>query len=195
VKKALFVVGGGLIVLVLLGVAGFFWLGFFLSPQNPLVRSDAIVAISGGETNSRTMEAIKLYKEGWAPKLIFSGAAQDTSGPSNARAMENIALANGVPQSAIYIDETAANTAQNAQGVAAIIHDRDIASIILVTSPYHQRRAFITFRDQLGGSFPIVNHSTTDQNWRRSHWWANAYSTNLTLSELQKTLYVMWRDR
>ena len=44
----------------------------------------AIVAVSGGDTAARADEAIKLYKNGWANILIFSGAAADKSGPSNA---------------------------------------------------------------------------------------------------------------
>ena len=39
--------------------------------------ADAVVAISGGDTNARTDKAISLYKNGWAKKIIFSGAAAD----------------------------------------------------------------------------------------------------------------------
>lgn len=49
---------------------------------------DAIVAISGGDTEARTAQAIDLYKHDWAPLLVFSGAAADKSGPSNAEASE-----------------------------------------------------------------------------------------------------------
>ena len=38
-------------------------------------KADAIVVVSGGDTNARTDEAIKLYKEGWAPLIVVSGAA------------------------------------------------------------------------------------------------------------------------
>src|SRR6185503_9063893 len=123
--------------------------GYYLSPQSPLAKSDAIVAISGGDTEARTAEAVSLYKGGWAPHLIFSGAAADTSGPSNARAMATAAETAGVPKSAIQLDETSANTEQNATDVAAIIHNQGYHSIILVTSPYHQRRAYVVFRRAL----------------------------------------------
>ena len=167
----------------------FFGVGYYLSPQSPLSKADAIVAISGGETQARTEEAVKLYKDKWAPTLIFSGAALDPSGPSNAAAMAKEAEAAGVPASAIMLDETAANTRQNASGVADIVNQHDYKSIILVTSPYHQRRAYIVFRRALGQQFPIINHSSVDQTWRRSHWWATASSRALTLAELQKVAY------
>jgi len=42
-----------------------------------------------------------LYKHDWAKLLIFSGAAADKTGPSNAEAMKRQALAAGIPSSDI----------------------------------------------------------------------------------------------
>lgn len=183
-----------IIVLGCFGAAGFFGLGFWLSPQSSLTKSDAIVAISGGETTSRAEEAVRLYKEGWAPLVIFSGAAQDPTGPSNARAMEMLAISEGIPQQAIVLDEASNNTTENAAGVDVILKQRSINKIILVTSPYHQRRADITFA-RADQNLVILNHSTIDHNWRRTKWWATAYSRSLTFAELQKTLYVLITNR
>jgi len=179
-----------LLVLVAALVIGvFFGLGFYLSPQNTLAKTDTIVAISGGETDARTDEAVRLYQDGWAGHIIFSGAALDPNGPSNAEAMASRAKSQGVPAAAISLDEASTNTRENASDVAAIIHRAGYTSIILVTSPYHQRRAYIVFRRVLGSGMTIINHSSYDQNWRRSEWWGTSYSRNLTLSELQKVLY------
>ncbi len=190
-----------LVVLLVLGalagllvIGGLWGLGYYLSPQNKLVRSDVIVAISGGETAARTEEAVKLYQEGWAPHIIFSGAALDPNSPSNAAAMAAAARKAGVPAEAIALDEAAANTRQNAAGVAAIVNRQGYKSVILVTSPYHQRRAYVTFHRALGPALTITNHSSFDENWRRSHWWATPYSRNLTFSELQKVLFELASD-
>ena len=67
----------------------------------PCQSVDAIVAVSGGDTSARTDEAIQLYKNNWSKTLIFSGAAEDKSGPSNAAAMKTQAEAEGIPASAI----------------------------------------------------------------------------------------------
>lgn len=176
-------------VSVALGVGAFFGVGYYLSPQSPLSKADTIVAISGGETDSRTAEAVKLYHDGWASNIIFSGAALDPNGPSNARAMARSAVAAGVPAVDIQLDEDAANTRQNAADVREIIRRQNYQSIILVTSPYHQRRAYIAFRRELGAQFFIVNHSSIDDQWRRSHWWATVYSRSITISEMQKIAY------
>ncbi len=191
-----------LVVILVLGVvlAGvaltfFFGIGYYLSPQDPLAKTDAIVAISGGDTDARVTEAVRLYDDGWAPNIIFSGAALDPSGPSNARAMAIIAERAGVPKTAIELDETATNTRQNATGVAGVVRAQGYRSMILVTSPYHQRRASIEFHRALGSDIAIINHSSADQQWRRSHWWATPYSRNLTASELQKVAYELISGR
>jgi uncharacterized SAM-binding protein YcdF (DUF218 family) len=172
-----------------LAAAFFFGIGYYLSPQDPLTKSDAIVAISGGETDARTAEAIKIYKDGLAPVIIFSGAAADPNGPSNAQTMARTAIAAGVPPTAVFLDELATNTRGNAVGVTKIVANENIHSIILVTSPYHQRRASLIFQRALGQNFPIINHSSYDAQWRRSHWWATSQSRALTMDELQKVAY------
>jgi uncharacterized SAM-binding protein YcdF (DUF218 family) len=133
---------------------------------------------------------VHLYNEGYAPKLLFSGAAADKNGPSNAMAMRNQALAAGVPVSAILIEEGSTNTAENAAQAGALIQSMNAHSVILVTSPYHQRRASMNFRKILGSEVKIINHSAVDSAWRKSSWWQRAYTTDLTISELQKTIYV-----
>lgn len=170
-----------LIVLVILAVVVTFGLGAFLSlddlkscDTSPSSAGncqtvDAVVAISGGDTNARTKEAIKLYKNGWANKLIFSGAASDKNSPSNASVMKNTAIEAGVPESAIYVDELAETTKQNAQNVQAMYSNLDVKSIILVTSGYHQRRASLEF-SKIDSNIKIINHSVAnDKDW--SFWW------------------------
>jgi uncharacterized SAM-binding protein YcdF (DUF218 family) len=166
-------------------------LGFYLSPQDSLRSADVIVAVSGGETQQRTKEAVKLYNQGYAPKLLFSGAAEDKKGPSNAAVMRRAAIESGVPQEAIRIEENSVNTLQNAQFSASILKQMGAHRVILVTSPYHQRRASINFHKALGPQVEIINHSATDSSWRKNSWWTQPYTTGLTISELQKNLYTV----
>lgn len=132
-------------------------------------KADAIVAISGGDTSARTESAIQLYKEGWAPIVIFSGAAQDQSGPSNAQTMETQAITEGVPTSAIHIDEYARSTEQNAQNTDPLFQELGVKDIILTTSPYHQRRAYLEF-ERNDKDVTVRNYPASDpRDW--SFWW------------------------
>jgi uncharacterized SAM-binding protein YcdF (DUF218 family) len=181
---------GVVVALVLAGVAIIVGIGFFLSPQDKLRHADVIVAVSGGETEQRTKEAIELYRSGYAPKLLFSGAAQDKNGPSNAAAMRSTALHSGVPAKDILVEESSVNTAENAKLSAPIITTMGAHNVILVTSPYHQRRASTNFHQALGDQVTIINHSATDSSWRKNSWWHDPYTVDLTMSELKKTIYV-----
>ena len=176
------------VLLLVVGVIAFFTLGFYLSPQSHLHKVDAIVAISGGDTVARTAAAVDLYNQGYAPWIIFSGAALDPNSPSNAAAMAQLAENQGIPASHILLDQNSVNTEANASDVARIVQQHGFHSIILVTSPYHQRRASIVFTRALPG-ITILNHSSIDLSWRRSDWWATAYDRQLTLAEWQKTVY------
>lgn len=132
---------------------------------------DAIVTVSGGDTTARTNHAISLYKNEWAPLLIFSGAAQDKTGPSNALAMRKLAIDAGVPAGDILIEEDSANTQQNAENTNQLLAEYDIKSVILVTSGYHQRRASLEFNRKLNDGVTIQNSPTSDKDWNW-YWWA-----------------------
>ena len=130
---------------------------------------DAIVAVSGGDTKARANWAINLYKNGWSKKLIFSGAAQDKSGPSNAAVMKNLAINAGIPGSNIYIDEYSETTGQNAVNSQTIFANHNIKRIILVTSSYHQRRANLEFNKRTGDVAILNSPVQNDKDW--SFWW------------------------
>lgn len=131
--------------------------------------ADAIVVVSGGDTSARTAAGIDLYRRGWADTLIFSGAALDTTGPSNAAAMRAQALESGVPAEAIQVDETSRTTQENAENTQSIFAANDHHRVILVTSGYHQRRASLEFERRAEG-VTIMNYPVThDSDW--SAWW------------------------
>lgn len=178
---------GGLLLVLIIIFTATIGVGIFLAPQHKLEKSDAIVAISGGETHERTAEAVDLYQANWADLIIFSGAARD-QGTSNAEAMEKIAVESGVPEENILLEDKAQDTFDNAKYVRDLLAENNVKKIILVTSPYHQRRAFITFRRILGPDVVIINHSAVDSAWRRNGWWKNDWARALTISELQKIL-------
>ena len=142
----------------------------------------AIVAISGGDTAARTKAAVELYKHGWAPTLIFSGAAEDKDGPSNAAAMRLDAISQGVPAEDILIEEMSENTRQNAERTRDLLKSHSISDIILVTSGYHMRRAMLEFtaltRDD---NVTIRTVPTNDSHW--GWWWLTPRGWWLALSE------------
>ena len=178
------------LIVVVLAVVFLAGAALYLSPQDKLEKTDCIVVISGGDTDARLAEGIKLYNEKYAPKVLFSGAAAEGT-VSNVSAMKNIAIRNGLPAGDILIEENSKTTEENAEYTGKIIRAANFHSIILVTSPYHQRRAYEAFRQALGRDFKIINHSATDRTWRKADWWDNSQARILTIGEILKNLYFL----
>jgi len=180
-----------LAIIIVLSVAAIVGVGFYLSPQDALSNSDAIVVVSGGETSQRVAEGVKLYKADWAEVLIMSGAARDSL-DSNAAAMKRMAVNSGVPKETIITEEKSMNTFENAAYVREIIEQNKFNRLILVTSPYHQRRAALVFAKALKGlPVKIINHSSLDSAWRKNGWWLDAWARVLTWSEVKKVVYTL----
>ncbi len=182
---------GALGVLIALWGPGFVLEG----PQRPLERSDAIIVISGDEDLARYREGIRLYRAGWAPVMIFSGAAEDES-VSNAEVMRKMAVTDGVPPSAILTDDHGGDTYGNAVHTRTLMEQHGHKSAILVTSPYHLHRAALTFRGVYDGSgIRVIGRSAPDGEWRKQSWWLRDETRELTLRELEKLAYVALTGR
>ena len=174
-----------LIALALLGP------GLFLdTPQPPPRPSDAIVVISGDEQLARFQEGVNLYQQGMGRYLVFSGAAFD-NGTSNADVMRGLALRRGVPSSAILDEPLGEDTWGNAIYTREVLEDHGLRSAILVTSPYHARRAKLTFDAAYADSgIQLTVHAAPDSQWRKLSWWQRPETRRLTFTELQKLAYI-----
>ncbi len=190
-----------LFLLLLVALMGTLALGAYLSPDdlsrcgpspsaaNGCQKADAIVAVSGGNTSIRAAEAINLYKQGWGKYLVFSGAAKDMSGPSNADVMKQQAESAGVPASVIKVDGSSQTTHQNAEQIDQLVKSDDVSNIIVVTSPYHQRRAGLEFERIMGNNATVRNHpAANDPDWP-TLWWVTPRGWWLAGSEIIKIVF------
>lgn len=184
-----------LIGMVIAAAAIVIGLGMYLSPDQlkgceqpgsgECAAADAVVVISGGDTNARTDEAIRLYLQGWAPHLVVSGAAADKTSQSNAAVMRQRALSKQVPAAAVIAEEQSESTKQNAEQVARIVQERSWRRIILVTSGYHMQRASLEFQAQLPGVTIVAHPVARDRQWG-PFWWLTPWGWWLAVGELIK---------
>jgi len=180
----------GLLTGVLLAVAvaggSLVAVGHALAVEDPLAKSDVIVAVSG-DNGPRTETAVALWKQGYAPLLLFSGAALDPDSVSSAELMKRDAIRLGVPAEAILVEPASATTEENARLVAQLMADKGLHTAILVTSPYHQRRASVLFgRTFAPNGLAFRNYPARDPAWDPDRWWMREPSRTLTLVELAK---------
>ena len=131
------------------------WMASPLKLSAPPTKADAIVVFAGGVGESgragggaqeRLRQAIDLYKGGYAPYLVFSSGYVYSF--REAESMRALAIDQGVPASVIVLEERATNTYQNVRFTNDILRDHRWRRILLVSSPYHMRRAVLVWRKQ-----------------------------------------------
>jgi len=161
-------------------------IGHVLDVEDPLKPADVIVALSG-DTGARTETAVDLWKRKLAPLIIFSGASEDPSSVASGQLMKREAMTLGMPDAAILVEPSSNTTQENARGVASLMQARGLASAILITSPYHQRRASNLFDEEFGpANLTFANYPARDPQWDPNTWWLNEPARTLTLVELAK---------
>ena len=139
--------------LVIFQTNAVWWLAEPLKISEPPTASDAIVVFAGGVGESgragvgvqeRVSKAVSLFREGVAPRIIISSGFVFTL--REGEVMKAIAIANGVPAEAIILEEHAANTYENVEFTNQILKKMGWRRVALVSSPYHMRRAMMTWR-------------------------------------------------
>jgi uncharacterized SAM-binding protein YcdF (DUF218 family)/glycosyltransferase involved in cell wall biosynthesis len=115
--------------------------------------ADAIVVFAGGVGESgeagggyqeRVKQAVDLYRAGYAPRMIFSSGFVFAF--QEAEIMRGLAVANGVPAEAIVLETKARNTKENVTLSHALLAQHGWQRILLVSSPFHMRRATLVWR-------------------------------------------------
>lgn len=91
--------------------------------------------------------ALTLYEEGYAGKIITTGAQGGNEPMPEADAMKAYLVANGVPADAIFCDPDSYNTIQNITNAKAIMDQERLQTAIVVTSDYHLWRTLSVCRD------------------------------------------------
>lgn len=116
--------------------------------------ADVIVWLQG-DRYDRAPKVFKLYKEGWAKKIIISGnnvliGNKTKIGENNISLdkMKGYLLKKGIENKAILIDDGAMNTKGQAEHILKMAVNKKWSKLILVGSLYYQPRAFLTFLKQ-----------------------------------------------
>lgn len=90
--------------------------------------------------------AAQLYREGYAPLVLFSGGlGRNTSKRwtiTEAERFAAIAEAEGVPRNAILLENASSNSGENLLFTRKMLTERGINRIIAIHKPYMERRLF-----------------------------------------------------
>jgi uncharacterized SAM-binding protein YcdF (DUF218 family) len=109
---------------------------------------DAIVVMGAAQYNGRPSgvlrarldHAIELYELGYAPYIIATGGNLPGDVYTEAETGRNYAVAHGVPESAIILENTGGSTAESIRNVRAIMDEHGLRTALFVSDRNHMLR-------------------------------------------------------
>ncbi|MFE8941779.1 YdcF family protein [Streptomyces sp. NPDC007872] len=111
---------------------------------------------------------VELYRRGMAPMIVFTGASNPTTRDRMPRGeavhYRERALESGVPGGIVLVETRARNAGENIRFSRELLaeHGVDVSSVLLVSKPYEERRAYATARrlwpevEVVGASAPLA---------------------------------------
>jgi uncharacterized SAM-binding protein YcdF (DUF218 family) len=169
--------------------------GYWLqAPAQQPAHADAIVVL-GGNDGDRALRALALYRDGYAPKIVLTGLEHGNAAPpANLTWRVEFLIANGVPRSALRLEEYSQNSYEEATRVLALMRKQRWRSVIAVSDPPHMRRLAWTWRRVFEGSgvHYVLVASAADW-WVPGRWWRDERSGAFVISEFIKIAYYMAR--
>ncbi len=125
--------------------------------KNPVVRqADVIVVLGTAQLNgkpgealeARLIEAKRIYDLGYALSIITVGAGAPGDRTTEAASGKYWLRKNGVPAKKITAIEEGRDTLASTKAYAAVMKKRYVSDVIIVTDPYHCKRAMAMANDQ-----------------------------------------------
>lgn len=180
------------LLVLLVWVLGFFAfvlyaLSFKFTPETP---TDAIVVLTGG--TDRIDTAVELLKDRKSEYLLISGVNRLVSTGDLFQQIEPDLL------DKITLGYMAENTQENAQETAAWIHNKNLKSVLLVTSFYHMPRSIFEVLKR-NPDIQIVPHPVFPKSFDNSVEWIRTRYAWLLFLEYHKFLFVhfkrFWLER
>lgn len=99
------------------------------------------------QLQARLDHVLTLWNMGVAKLVVTTGGNQPGDRFTEARASADYLIAGGIPESSISMEDIGATTLQSLQGVAEIMKSRGLASVEIVTDPYHALRSRLIAQD------------------------------------------------
>ncbi len=191
-------------------------IGDFIFVSDEPVKADLIL-IPGAPIQELAFHGAKLYKGGYAPKILvtgkyyfkyeslqdeferFSASSGDSLGQeTEADYLKTLMIKEGVPEEAFILERESMSTFENAINAKKVIEtefaNKPVKHIILCCQAFHARRALMTFQSELR-DLEITVCPVVTRGISRDTWMDDQKSYNLILGELSKCGEYFKQDR
>lgn len=194
IKSALIAIAGLVLLVAILYLTRepiLLAIGDYLVVQDELQTADVIHVISGPD--ERTDYAIQLYQQGYARHIFFTGGWCTFHNYYHGQHGQQRALEQGVPPEAIAFDdsEVTSTYAEVVRLREFIAHSQTpLRSVIVVSDPYHMRRARWTYRHLLGDRASVQMAPVPFEMLPyQRRWWTDEASRQYVKNEYLKIVY------
>ncbi|MGH9718882.1 MAG: YdcF family protein [Bryobacteraceae bacterium] len=185
-SRALFLVG---LLAGCLALSHSIWLsalGKWLIREDSPDRSDAVVVLAGDFYGHRVLKAAELVRQGLAPRVLVSGPP-GFYGVNEGDLAIRFAVQHGFPESQfVKVSHGGLSTLEEARAMIETLRRERIASILLVTSDYHTRRAGRIY-ERLAPDLRLRVIPTPDEFFRWNGWWRTRQAQKIFYMEWSKT--------
>jgi len=129
---------------------------------------DAIVVMGAAQFDGRPSPQLQarldhvlvLWPENIAPSVVTTGGNLPGDRFTEAESSAKYLIAGGVPEDAILLEDEGSSTYESLEAVAALLSQRNLDSIVLVTDPYHAKRSQM-IAESLGLSANVSSTTTS----------------------------------
>jgi uncharacterized SAM-binding protein YcdF (DUF218 family) len=173
--------------------------GRYLQHEDALDHADGIFVLAGSHVE-RPLEAVDLYRGGYAPMIVLSPGATEPAEmqlrgqgirvPRDSDSVRDVMVRLGIPAAAVIVpDASVDNTAQEAGLLRAMAAQRGWQRVIVVTSKYHTRRTGFAFRRELEGTgISITVRASRYDPADPANWWRHRGDLRVAAPEWQKLI-------
>src|SRR3989344_4729799 len=157
-------------------------------------KADAIILLQG-DGYARAPHAVRLFKRGLAPRVVILAGINNKTGGGFYDLPDTVSEL-GVPKGKILVIREGASTKEEAGLVIDMAQKEGWGRIIIVTSPYHQLRAFLTYLktvDDRKASLKIMNSAARGLPWFEANPWGRRFDL-LSVEKKKIEKYVVEGD-
>jgi uncharacterized SAM-binding protein YcdF (DUF218 family) len=141
------------------GLAVFGWATFRIwdiGNRDDRQEADAIVVLGAAQYDGRPSpvfrarldHAVELYEKGLGRFLIVTGGKAQGDRTTEAAAARDFAIARGVPEAAILVEDRGRTTLESLQAVATLLRDHQLRSAVFVSDRTHLLRVLRIAHDE-----------------------------------------------
>jgi hypothetical protein len=162
----------------------------YLSETDELEKAD-LIFVFGSKQTLRTDKAIRLYNEGYAPKILLSGKGpfyeKDKGARPEAELLAEHALKQGVPEEALILERESITVPDNVKRSLLLLGGENISHerIILVNSPFAQRRGWGHWSKMSKEGTKLIrsNTDTVSPQFSRDGWYRDETGAKVITKE------------